>query len=201
MNDKEMDRLLRIKTEGNRQWSNQSSHYNRYEATPYRALDELFQNYTVEKKDVFIDYGCGKGRFPIYVNNLFGVSATGIEMKSSLFQEALENQANYMKKTKMRGLVRFECCLAEDYEVEATDNRFYFFNPFSSEIFSNVVNQILRSCEANNRSVDIILYYPTSDYIAYLNFRSPFTFAKEIRVPELYDQNSNERFVIYRYES
>lgn len=199
MNEKERDRMLRIKTAGTREWMNQSSHYNRYEATPYNALDELFHVYEVERTDVFVDYGCGKGRLPFYVNHYFGVSATGVEMSGQLYQDALENQANYKPKKKASGSVRFECGLAEVYEVEPLDNRFYFFNPFSVEIFMKVIDQILQSIENSKRSVDVILYYPTSEYLAFLNFRSPFKLVKEVCIPELYEQNHNERFLIYRY--
>ena len=45
LNEKEYDNLLRIKTGGTLELLNQSAHYNRYEATPYEALDELFKTY------------------------------------------------------------------------------------------------------------------------------------------------------------
>ncbi len=49
MNEKEYDNLLRIKTGGTLELLNQSAHYNRYEATPYEALDELFKTYDIER--------------------------------------------------------------------------------------------------------------------------------------------------------
>ncbi|WP_192600204.1 class I SAM-dependent methyltransferase [Sporosarcina limicola] len=199
MNEKDHDRLLRIKTAGAREWLNQSSHYNRYEATPYAALEELFQDYEVKKADVFVDFGCGKGRLSFYIHNRFHVSVTGIEMSGQLYQEALENQASYMQKAKRAGgSVRFECGLAEEYEVEPGDNRFYFFNPFSIQIFMKVIDTILLSVEMQKRSVDVILYYPTDDYSEFLETSTPFVRLKEVRILELYEQDDNERFLIYR---
>jgi hypothetical protein len=63
----------------------------------------------------------------------------------------------------------------------------------------NVIDRILQSVEQKNRQVDIILYYPTSDYIQYLENNTVFELLKEVRVPGLYANNENERFVIYRY--
>ena len=127
MNDHAMDQKLQIKTTGMREWLNGSIHYNRYEATPYTALDALFSEYELTKSDDIVDFGCGKGRFTFYAHHHFQVSGTGIEMSGQLYQEAVENQASYMRKTKMpSGSIQFERCFAEEYEVKSTNNRFYF---------------------------------------------------------------------------
>ena len=120
-------------------------------------------------------------------------------MSGQLYQEALENQASYQRKIKqMEGTIRFECILAEEYEVEAADNRFYFFNPFSLQIFTKVLQSILRSIEQHPRTVDIILYYPTSEYIEFLETSTPFELVQGVKVPNLDDQNDNELFLVYR---
>ncbi len=201
MNEKDYDRLLRIKTAGTREWLNQSAHYNRYEATPYLALDELFLVYELKRTDRVVDFGCGKGRLAFYLHNRFQTAVIGIEMSGQLYQEALENQASYMQKVKqMNSSIRFECRLAEDYQVEAEDNRFYFFNPFSVQIFMKVVNNILLSVEKQKRSVDILLYYPTAEYIEFLETSTLFELLKEVKIPGLYEQNNNERFLVFRFE-
>lgn len=200
MDEFEYDQHLGIKTVGLHEVRNQMVHYNRYEATPYVALDALFEEYKFEKTDVVVDFGCGKGRFPFYVNHHFKASVTGVEMSGQLYLDALQNQSSYMEKRKnMKGFIRFENGLAEEYIIEETDNRFYFFNPFSIQIFMNVIDRILESVEQKNRQVDIILYYPTSDYIQYLENSTVFEHLKEVQVPGLYENNENERFVIYRY--
>ena len=201
MNDKDYDRLLRIKTVGTREWQNQSSHYNRYEATPYLALDELFDDYELARTDGVVDFGCGKGRLAFYLHNRFQVAVTGIEMSAQLYQEALENRTSYKEKSRrVDDAIRFECCLAEDYQVELTDNRFYFFNPFSIQIFRKVIDTVLRSVEQQKRTVDVVLYYPTADYIQFLETGTPFELLKEVKVPGLYEQNDNERFLVFRLE-
>ncbi|WP_318616595.1 class I SAM-dependent methyltransferase [Sporosarcina sp. YIM B06819] len=202
MNDKEYDRLLRIKTVGTREWQNQSPHYNRYEATPYLALEELFRDYELERTDGVVDFGCGKGRLAFYLHHRFQVSVTGIEMSAQLYQESLENQASYKEKlSQISGAIRFDCCLAQDYAVELTDNRFYFFNPFSIQIFRKVIDTILRSVEKKKRTVDVVFYYPTAAYIEFIETETPFELIKEVKVPGLYEQNDNERFLVFRLET
>lgn len=201
MREQDHDRLLRIKTEGIREWQHQSAHYNRYEATPYMALEALFDEYLCTTSDKFVDFGCGKGRFPFYIHHHLHVSVTGIEMSGQLYQEAIDNLTRYMVKSKRTmASIRFERFLAEEYEVDSEENRFYFFNPFSVQIFQKVISNILLSVEHYPRSIDVILYYPTPEYTQFLEVNTAFELLKEVRVPELYDQNNNERFVIFRYE-
>ncbi|MGB3259896.1 methyltransferase [Paenisporosarcina sp.] len=198
MTEKEMDRMLRIKTAGTLELLNQSVHYNRYEATPYAAFQELFRHYELTKSDRVVDVGCGKGRLSFYIHYHFQVPSIGIEMSGKLYQDALENLQNYDKNgKKTAGIITFERGLAQEYEIDSRDNVFYFFNPFSVQIFMKVVENILLSVDEYKRSIELILYYPTTAYIQFLESRTTFEFKKEIRVPDLYEQNDNERFMIF----
>ncbi|MFS0690886.1 class I SAM-dependent methyltransferase [Sporosarcina sp. 179-K 8C2 HS] len=199
MNEKEYDNLLRIKTGGTLELLSQSAHYNRYEATPYEALDELFETYKLHQSDGFVDFGCGKARVSFYVHHHFGASVTGIEMNGQLYEDAIENLVKYRRKAKFRGgAIRFERCFAETYEIDPSENKFYFFNPFSIQIFMTVIRNILLSAERVARPVDIILYYPTAEYVQFMDNQTPFELWKEVKVDRLYDKNENERFLIYR---
>ena len=199
MNEQQVDRMLHVKTAGTLELLNQSVHYNRYEATPYEALEELFKNYQLTNTDRVVDYGCGKGRLSFYVHNRFQLPVIGIEMIARLHQDALGNRDSYMKNVKQTSsALYFVNGLAQDYEVSSMDNRFYFFNPFSVQIFMKVVNNILYSVDQYWRSVDLILYYPTSEYIQFLENSTSFEFLKEVKVTGLYEHNENERFMIFR---
>ena len=201
MNEKDRDRLLRIRTTNLSEQPNQSIHYSHYEATRYSILDKLFDAYELTKSDEFVDFGCGKGRIMFYVHNRFGTAVKGVEMNEKIFRVALENQKNYMRKVKKKSEpIHIECCLAEEYDVKVTENKFYFFNPFSIQIFSKTVNNILDSVDLLKREVDIILYYPNHEYIEYLETYTPFELVQEVQVPGLYNINKNERFVIFRIE-
>jgi len=202
MTEQERDAALRIRTAEIQQLYNAFSHYNRYEPTPYDALDQLFEEYEVTPEDTVVDFGCGKGRLNFYIHDRFGASAVGIEMNGQFYQDALENQVAYLKKAKRRrGTVSFVRCYAEEYPIGREENKFYFFNPFSVQIFMKVTGNILRSIEEAPRPVDIILYYPEDDYRDHLERRTPFKQVGEVRLRGLYEKNKDERFVIYRLEA
>ena len=199
MNEKHRDIELHIKTSDVGEQEDQSPHYHHYEATSYWMLDELFKHYQLGQSDAFVDYGCGKGRVLYYVHNRFQVSVTGVEMNQSHYQDALANEKMYLKHNNKNGdLIRIECCLAEDYQIKENENCFFFFNPFSLQIFINIVNNILNAVEQNKRTVDIILYYPAIEYMDYLETRTPFELFQNVGIPGISEINARERFLIYR---
>lgn len=193
------DELLNIHTCGNNSESNHSIHYHPYEPTPYCALEELFKFYEVKASDHIVDFGCGKGRLNFYIHYNFHASVVGIEMNEHFYQDAKKNQVSYFKKTKkQQENLNFFCCFAELYEIQPHDNRFYFFNPFSVQIFMKVVKNILLSVEKAYREIELILYYPSDDYIYFLENQTSFELIKEVTLPKLFDKDTNERFLIYR---
>lgn len=187
-----------IRTGGIREWPHRSGHYHRYEATPYEALETLFQEYKLQRTDRVVDYGCGRGRVSFYIHHRFQVPVKGIEVNEKTYEEALENKINYRLAMKhIEAPIRFGFGLAEDYEVKVTDNRFYFFNPFSVQIFKKVVQNIINSVYEHQRSVDLILYYPTPEYKSYLKKSTPFQLANKVILPRTDDYK--EKFLIYRW--
>lgn len=201
MDEQYFEKLLNIKTSGEQKIDNQSIHYNRYEPTSYAALEILSSQYKFTAEDSIVDFGCGKGRFNFYINHFFGSSVTGIEMNNFYYNEAIENKKNYFKINKnKKDNINFLNCLAEKYNINSTDTKFYFFNPFSMQIFAKVIKNILVSLEECKREVDVILYYPLNDYTYFLDTNSPFVLINEFKVPYLYDYDPGHRFLIYRME-
>lgn len=199
MKDNLYDKLLNIKTTKSQQGFHKSFHYHRYEATPYEALETLISQYTFHKHDKIVDFGCGKGRLNFFLHDHCQAAVTGIEMNEEYYQEALVNRDRYLKKhANQKDKIQFYCCLAEEYIMAPEDNRFYFFNPFSLQIFIKVIQNILKSVEMYKREVELILYYPSEEYVYYLENQTVFELKQEIRLKELYPQNENERFLIYQ---
>ncbi len=196
--EREYDGLLYIKTVGIREWLDRAVHYNRYEATPYVALDKLCKSYKFRKKDRVVDFGCGRGRVAFYIHNKFHVPVTGIEVNDRTYDEALDNKWRYRQKARhIKAPIKFKFGLAEQYEIKPTDNKFYFFNPFSVKVFKKVVKNVLHSVKKEERPVDIILYYPMPKYKEFLNTKTSFQLINKIRVPGAADER--EKFLIYRY--
>src|SRR4051794_38874109 len=118
MKEQDYDDLLNIKTVGDQQNFNKSIHYHRYEPTPYKALEQLFNHYELKSSDRVVDFGCGKGRLNFYIHHLYSATVVGIEMNETYYQEAVENKTSYLKKAKnSKDKIHFLCCLAESYEI------------------------------------------------------------------------------------
>lgn len=200
MSDNYYEKLLNIKTTGEQQGFYESHHYNRYEATSYLALESLFKEYTLNSSDNIIDFGCGKGRLAFYINYYYNSSVTGIEMNNNYYSICENNKKNYFKTfSKPKDKIKFLNIFAEEYNVLPTDNKFYFFNPFSLQLFIKVLNNILISVENYPRSIDLILYYPSDEYINYLDNYTGLTLTQEIPVHNLYLVDKRQKFVIYSF--
>ncbi|WHY72957.1 class I SAM-dependent methyltransferase [Fictibacillus enclensis] len=198
MNEKEYDQLLNITTTGKQKVYSVTSHYHRYEPTPYEALEGLFREYHLKQGDRVVDFGCGKGRISFYINHFYQNAVTGVEVNEDFYKDALNNLDLYLKKhQKSRDRIHFHCALAQEYPIHPVDNRFYFFNPFTMPIFMSVINNILLSVEHFPREVELILYYATEEYTYFLDDQTAFELMEEVRLPGLYDNNPYEKFLIY----
>lgn len=61
-----LDAKLQIETTG-RNDSFSTDHLYPYEPTSYPVLDRLIESGYISMEDRVLDYGCGKGRVPIYL--------------------------------------------------------------------------------------------------------------------------------------
>ncbi|RDY23120.1 methyltransferase [Romboutsia maritimum] len=199
MKEQNYEKLLNIKTSGEEKWDEKFTHYHPYQPTSYEALDILFKKYKLESSDYIVDFGCGKGRLNFYINYFFKSYVTGIEMNEKFYKEAIDNKNNYVKKNrKDKEKINFLCCFAQEYEITNLDNKFYFFNPFSIQIFIKIIENILVSVEEYERNVQVILYYPSDDYIYYLENNTAFMLLDEVILSDLYKKDNRERFLIYQ---
>ena len=192
MNDKE----LRIKTGGIQTDNHHSYYHHKYEPTAYEILDQLFDELPLTTNDSFVDFGCGKGRINFYVHHRFHCQSVGVELNDEYYQIALDNKSSYQDTHKEQ--IQFHHILAQSYLPSEKDNYFYFFNPFSVEIFGHVINNIYDSIADNPRDCTLILYYPDSDYIYYLENQTCLTFVQTIPVSG-YSKDSRECFCIYKF--
>lgn len=127
MAERKHDKLLGIRTLGIREWKGDKVHYNRYEATPYKALNELSKNYKFKDTDKVVDFGSGRGRVAFYLHNSFHIPVTGVEAHDKTYEEALENKALYRLKAKhIIAPIKFKYGLAQHYKIDRSENCFYF---------------------------------------------------------------------------
>ena len=195
MIDKEKiwDKLLRIKTTG-RDDSNSDQYRYPYEPTPYNVLERLANSGLISKRDVLLDYGCGKGRVDFFLAYQTKAKTIGIEYDERIYQRAIENQRTATSRAK----ADFVLSRAEEYMVPAEVNRFYFFNPFSVEILHKVIARIIESYYEKPREAFLFFYYPSDEYISYLMKLDELELFDEIPCGDLFSGNdARERIVIF----
>lgn len=166
-----------------------------YEPTSYDVLELLANELTVTETDHFVDFGSGKGRVPIYMNYRFGIPTTGVEYNALYVEVANMNRHLYCKKHGERP-VAFRHELAQHYRIQKSDSIFFFFNPFSPDIFKTVLMNIEASYEKHPRRMTIIVYFPMFEYIDLLDWSS-FQFVKECLMPPSLIASPNDRLCIY----
>lgn len=95
--------------------------------------------------------------------------------------------------------VRFAVANAMEYAPEPDANRFFFFNPFSAEVFDRTLDRIEESLVASPRQALVIAYYPLRDYVDCLNARTWLSFETSINCRDICDaRDVQERIVVYR---
>lgn len=192
MDEKQWEKLLRIRTTGRDDTHSDTIHFP-YEPTSYAVLERLAKSGYIRKRNVVVDYGCGKGRVSFFLNHEVKCRTIGIEFDERIYQRAEENRKSYGEYQK----VEFVCGGAEGFDVKEAD-RFYFFNPFSLEILRPVMGRILDSYYANPREMQLFFYYPNDEYLAFLMTTPELSFVDEIDCQDLFDGgNMRERILIF----
>lgn len=193
-NENTWDKLLQIKTTG-RDDSNADQYHHPYEPTPYRVLERLANKGFIGKRDVVLDYGCGKGRVDFSLSYQTKAKTIGIEYDERIYQSAVNNQ----KTAISRARTEFIQANAETYAVPTEVNRCYFFNPFSVEILHKAIARIMESYYENPREILLFFYYPSNEYISYLMTLDALEFFDEIPCGDLFTGNDpRERIAIFR---
>ncbi|MBE5954472.1 MAG: class I SAM-dependent methyltransferase [Lachnospiraceae bacterium] len=192
--DIKWDILLRIRTTG---WdsSNADMHHYPYEPTDYRVLERLVESGYIGKKNVLVDYGCGKGRVDYFLSHETKCKSIGVEYDERIYNQAMDNMSHAVSKSK----VFFYHGTAEEFEPPTTVDRCYFFNPFSTEILQKVIARIKVSYFENPREILLFFYYPSDYYISYLMTDDNLEFYDEIDCTDLFEEyNKRERIMIFK---
>ena len=179
----ELDRFLKIKTNGRDDSASTPINYP-YEATPYCVLQTLANSGYISKRDKIIDFGCGKGRVDFYLAYSLKVKMIGVEFDPRLYNSALKNSQTAISSAR----VSFVNCDACDYAIDIAVTRAYFFNPFNLEVLDCVLNNLRRSKNETDREFKLFFYYPSKEYLDYLNNQSDITFITQLDCMDQFDE-------------
>jgi hypothetical protein len=145
---------------------------NREHGHDYRASPCSLFEWTVAAIDydlsrlTFVDYGAGKGRVLLLASQHPFQAIGGIEFAEELHDDAIMNIAQFPRsRMKCRNV---ECVLDDASQVGSPDGEavHYFFDPFSREVFAEVLNNLVVSYRKRPRRLYLILIEPVAtDFI------------------------------------
>jgi SAM-dependent methyltransferase len=171
---------------------------NPYQATFYNDLVTIFNQVAIEPEDTLVDFGCGLGRVLFYGNSRHYCKVAGIENNAKLYTQLLENAKSYQSRfLEQEERMFFHNVNADEYQVMPEDNFFYFFNPFSGEIFKRVLDNIVASVKAHPRDVNLIVYYPTYEIMRELRNAKLFVQKKMIKLSGYKDDPDEKAYIYY----
>ena len=193
-NESRWDKLLHIHTMG-RDDTHADQYRYPYEPTPYSVLERLANSGYIRKGNILLDYGCGKGRVSIFMAYQTKCYSIGIEYDERIYNRALANKTDAVSGNR----VQFLCEDAVGFKIADSVDRFFFFNPFSIEIFKSVLANIIDSYYEAQREMLIMCYYPSDEYLMCLSQEYNVTFVHEIDCSDVSDgEVAREKIVVYR---
>ena len=190
--EQEYDKILNIKTSGRDDSLSDLTNFP-YEATPYLVLERLLEYNYISKKDLLIDFGCGKGRVDFFFSSNTKCKSIGIEFSKILYDRAIKN-----KESSNLNRVEFINADAKDYQIPDDASRFYFFNPFSIDVLKIVLKRINESYKKTKREILLFFYYPSKQYIELLNEEKGYILKDKISTMDLFLLNDiRENILVY----
>ena len=112
-----------------------------------------------EGKDVFLDYGAGRGRAIILGATYPFKRVIGVELCKEFAEQAIRNIASCRAKLACKDI---QCIVADAtaYEVPSDVTVVLFNNPFYGDVLDRVLERIRQSLETNPRRLVAIGYLP-----------------------------------------
>jgi hypothetical protein len=141
---------------------------NREHGHDYRASPCALIKWTLAAIDydlsrlTFVDYGAGKGRVLLLASEHPFAAIGGIEFAEELHDDATMNIAQFPRsRMKCRNV---ECVLEDASALGPPEGEsvHYFFNPFSREVFAEVLNNLVVSYRKRPRRLYLILVEPVA---------------------------------------
>jgi SAM-dependent methyltransferase len=142
-----------------RDWNGEEHLY--YGTLSYRGLFQIFDWLALNRSDVVIDLGCGKGRV-LCCASLYDVEQViGVEDTSELCDVARNNLQRIRGRRASAMVIHGK---AEDFDY-VRGTVFYLYNPFGPNTLKTVVSQIGEGLRQNPRSIRVVYVNPRHDAV------------------------------------
>jgi SAM-dependent methyltransferase len=113
----------------------------------------------IGQADVFVDYGCGKGRVLTLAAAYPFARIIGVEISHALAAAARVNLARALAPNT-RARISIVTCNARDFALPHEASVLYFYNPFHGDILRAVFERVSHSLQAHPRRLYVIFNNP-----------------------------------------
>ena len=165
-----------------------------YVASAWRTLPRALRHVGVSDSDVFLDFGCGKGRVVHQAAKRPFKKVIGVEVSAPLAEVASELVETHRGEYRCKD-VEIVVADARDYRVPDDLTIAYFFHPFIGETFDAVLQDIIGSIDRNPRRLWIVYGYPRA--AAQVEATGRFRLNTQLRGSLRGNRNSLHRTNIY----
>ena len=129
-----------------------------YETLAIFSIKKILNNIEIDKKDIFVEVGCGKGRVLLIASQYKFNKIIGIEFSPELVDIARSNVSICKDYNSFNiDIIKIVEGDVLDYKYNNNETVFYLFNPFTNNILDKLCEDIVRSFNSNPRRI-LILY-------------------------------------------
>lgn len=140
-------------------WSQAERLY--YQTIPYRMIFRILDWLALERSDVVVDLGCGKGRVLCCASLYELGQVIGVDVREELCETAERNLRRMRRKRAPSTIIRGK---AEEFDY-TRGTVFYMFHPFGPNTLKTVLLQLNRGVHENPRRVRIVYVNPRHDAV------------------------------------
>ena len=141
-----------------------------YETVAIFSIKKILNNIDINKKDIFIDFGCGKGRVLLIASKYKFKKIIGVEFSPQLVDIARSNVSICKDYNSFNiDIIKIIKGDVLDYKYNNDETVFYLFNPFSNIILDQLCAQIMKSIHQKPRRVYFIYVNPRFQNIIVAN--------------------------------
>ena len=130
-----------------------------YLPSAWHVLPRALRYLGVSPDDVFVDFGCGKGRVVHQAAKRPFKRVIGVEISPSLAEIAHATVEAHRDRYRCRA-VEIVVSDVTDFEIPDDLTIGYLFHPFKDETLDGVLARIIESIDRNPRRVRLIYVYP-----------------------------------------
>jgi SAM-dependent methyltransferase len=159
-----------------------------YSASPWWILRWLLPHSEVRPSDVFVEFGCGKGRVVLDAARRYPFArVVGVELSADLSDVARRVVARERRRLRCPDVV-IETADATEYAVPDDMTHAYLYNPFNGETFERVCANIVASLDRAPRPLRLIYLNPVEHDTLAATGR--FTLERRVRTTRLVSEHA-----------